>query len=125
MISAKPSNIVSLVRRRWQFLVLIVLILCFPIAIRSYFLTRIGIVLALFVINITGMTLLARYAGVVSLGHAAFFALGAYLSAILTVRAGWNPWLSMVAAAGVTVVFAYLFSVPFLRLRRAYLAMAT
>jgi branched-chain amino acid transport system permease protein len=125
MISAKPSNIVSLVRRRWQFLVLIVLILCFPIAIRSYFLTRIGIVLALFVINITGMTLLTRFAGVVSLGHAAFFALGAYMSAILTVRAGWNPWLSMVVAAGVTVVFAYLFSVPFLRLRRVYLAMAT
>jgi branched-chain amino acid transport system ATP-binding protein/branched-chain amino acid transport system permease protein len=125
MISAKPSNIVSWVRRRWQFLALIALILCFPIAIRSYFLTRIGIVLALFVINITGMTLLTRYAGVVSLGHAAFFALGAYLSAILTVRAGWNPWLSMAVAAGVTVVFAYLFSVPFLRLRRAYLAMAT
>ena len=125
MISAKQSNIVSLLRRRWQFLVLVVLILCFPIVIRSYFLTRIGIVLALFVINITGMTLLTRYAGVVSLGHAAFFALGAYLSAILTVRAGLNPWLSMVVAAGVTVVFAYLFSVPFLRLRRVYLAMAT
>ncbi len=125
MISAKSFDIVSLMRSRWQFFTLIVLILCFPIVIRTYFLTRVGIVLALFVIHITGMTLLTRYAGVVSLGHAAFFALGAYLSAILTVRAGWNPWLSMAVAAGVTVVFAYLFSVPFLRLRRAYLAMAT
>ncbi len=104
---------------------LIVLIFCFPILIRTYFLTRVGIVLALFAIHITGMTLLTRYAGIVSLGHAAFFALGAYLSAILTVKAGWNPWLSMAVAAGVTVIFAYLFSVPFLRLRRVYLAMAT
>ena len=125
MISAKLFNIFSFMRSRWQFLTLIVLILCFPIVIRTYFLTRVGIVLALFSIQITGMTLLTRYAGVVSLGHAAFFALGAYLSAILTVRAGWNPWLSMAVAAGVAVVFAYLFSVPFLRLRRVYLAMAT
>jgi branched-chain amino acid transport system permease protein len=125
MTSAKPSNVVSFMRRHWQILVLIVLILCFPIVIKTYFLTRVGIVLALFAVNITGMTLLTRYAGVISLGHSAFFASGAYLSAILTVRAGLNPWLSMAIAAGVTVVFAYLFSVPFLKLRRAYLAMAT
>ena len=125
MTLAKPSAIVSWIRRRWQMVVLFGLILCFPIFIRSYFLTRVGIVLALFAINITGITLLTRYAGVISLGHAAFFALGAYVSAILTVKVGLNPWLSMVMAAGVTVVCAYLFSVPFLKLRRVYLAMAT
>ena len=125
MSLAKSSAIVLLVRRRWQLFVLIALIVCFPILIRTYFLTRVGIVLALFVINITGMTLLTRYAGVISLGHSAFFACGAYFSAILTAKAGWNPWVAMVVGAGVTVIFAYLFSVPFLRLRRAYLAMAT
>jgi len=125
MSLAKSSAVVSLVRRRWQLFVLIALIVCFPILIRTYFLTRVGIVLALFVINITGMTLLTRYAGVISLGHSAFFACGAYFSAILTAKAGWNPWVAMVVGAGVTVIFAYLFSVPFLKLRRAYLAMAT
>ncbi len=125
MTSEKSSAIVSWVRRRWQFLVLIVLIVCFPIFIKSFFITRVGIVLALFVINVTGMTLLTRYAGVISLGHSAFFALGAYISAILTVKMGWNAWLSMAVAGGAAVVFAYLFSVPFLKLRRVYLAMAT
>jgi branched-chain amino acid transport system permease protein len=125
MASVKAPVIASWMRRRWQILVLIVLILCFPILIKSYFVTRVGIVLALFAINVTGITLLTRYAGVISLGHSAFFALGAYVSAILTVKLGWNPWLSMGVAAAVTIVFAYLFSVPFLRLRRAYLAMAT
>ena len=125
MSLAKSSAVVSLVRRRWQLFVLIALIVCFPILIKTYFLTRVGIVLTLFVINITGMTLLTRYAGVISLGHSAFFACGAYFSAILTAKAGWNPWVAMVVGAGVTVIFAYLFSVPFLKLRRAYLAMAT
>jgi branched-chain amino acid transport system permease protein len=125
MASVKVPVIASWMRRRWQILVLIVLILCFPILIKSYFVTRVGMVLALFAINVTGITLLTRYAGVISLGHSAFFALGAYVSAILTVKLGWNPWLSMGVAAAVTIVFAYLFSVPFLRLRRAYLAMAT
>ena len=125
MASVKAPVIASWMRRRWQILVLVVLILCFPILVKSYFVTRVGIVLALFAINVTGITLLTRYAGVISLGHSAFFALGAYVSAILTVKLGWNPWLSMGVAAAVTIVFAYLFSVPFLRLRRAYLAMAT
>jgi branched-chain amino acid transport system permease protein len=125
MSLSESSAIVSWGRRRWQILVLGGLILCFPIFIKSYFITRIGIVLALYAITITGITLLIRYAGVISLGHSAFFALGAYISAILTVRAGWNAWLSMVVAGGAAVVFAYLFSVPFLKLRRVYLAMAT
>lgn len=125
MASVESSNIVSRMRRRWQFLVLIVLILCFPIFVKSYFVVRVGIVLSLFAISATGFTLLMRYAGVISIGHSTFFALGAYLSAILTVKAGLNAWLSMAVAAGVTVICAYLFSVPFLKLRRSYLAMAT
>ena len=125
MTSVKSLPLISLMRRRWQTLVLIVLILCFPIFIKSFFITRVGIVLALYAISLTGITLLTRYAGVISLGHSAFFASGAYISAILTVRAGLNPWLSMVVAAGATIICAYLFSVPFLKLRRAYLAMAT
>ena len=106
-------------------LVLIAIILCYPIFIKSFFLTRMGIILLIFAMNITGMTLLTRYAGVLSLGHAAFFALGAYISAIFTIRLGLNPWISMAIAATITLVFAYLFSIPFLKLRRAYLAMAT
>jgi branched-chain amino acid transport system permease protein len=125
MAPVKPLPLISLLRRRWQTLVLIVLVLCFPIFIRSFFITRVGIVLALFAISLTGITLLTRYAGVISLGHSAFFALGAYISAILTVRAGLNPWLSMAVGAGATIICAYLFSVPFLKLRRVYLAMAT
>ncbi len=118
-------GIATLVKRRWPFLVLAAMIFCFPLVIKSSFLMRVGLVWALFAISITGMTLLTGHAGVVSLGHSAFYAFGAYLSALLTVRAGLNPWLAMLIAAGTTSVFAYLFSVPFLKLRRVYLAMGT
>ena len=123
---AKANRLaIFFVKRHWQLLLLIALVLAFPIGIRTYFVTRVGILIAIYAINITGMTLLARYAGVISLGHSAFFAFGAYMSAILTVKMGLNPWLSMVIAAGITVAFANIFAAPFLRLRLVYLAMAT
>jgi branched-chain amino acid transport system permease protein len=126
MSFANPSSsFLTMIRQRWQTSILILIILLFPIFIRSFFITRVAIVLAIISINITGMVLLTRYAGVISLGHSAFFACGAYFSAVLTAKSGWNPWASMVVGAGATVLLAYLFSVPFLRLRRAYLAMAT
>ena len=125
MTLTESSAIVSWMRRYWQILLLVIVIICFPIFIKSYFVTRVGIVLAIIAINITGMTLLTPYAGVISLGHSAFYALGAYISAYLTVRTGLNPWVAMAVAGAATIVCAYLFSVPFLKLRRAYLAMAT
>lgn len=72
-----------------------------------------------------GLSLLMGYAGQISLGHAAFYGIGAYMSGILTAQLGWNPWgcmlLGMLAAMGVAV----LVGTPSLKLRGHYLAMAT
>ncbi|MGA2316028.1 MAG: branched-chain amino acid ABC transporter ATP-binding protein/permease [Thermodesulfobacteriota bacterium] len=125
MRSMDSSAILSLLRTRWQLLIFMVIVAVFPISIKTYFLTRLGIIVAIYAINVAGLTLVSGYAGIISLGHAAFFACGAYLSAILTVKTGMNPWLAIVIATMVSGIFAYLFSIPFLRLRRAYLAMAT
>jgi branched-chain amino acid transport system permease protein len=122
---SKFNNIFSVVAERWQLAVLIAIIVIFPLVMKSYFITRMGVILALYAINITGLTLLMRYAGVVSIGHNAFFALGAYVSALVSIHMGLNPWLVMLIAAAASVIFAYLFSVPFLKLRMIYLAMAT
>jgi branched-chain amino acid transport system permease protein len=123
--ASKFYNVFSVILKHWQLTALIVIIIFFPLAVKSYFITRMGVILALYAINITGMTLLMRYAGVVSIGHNAFFAIGAYISALLSIHMGWNPWLVMLIAAAASVIFAYLFSVPFLKLRLIYLAMAT
>jgi branched-chain amino acid transport system permease protein len=96
-------------------------------------LVRIGIL----TIVVVGLNLLMGYAGQVSLGQAAFYGLGAYVSAILTTlairhdvlpvisRAWWWPWLAILAGMVVTGGFAYLIGKPILRLRGNYLAMAT
>lgn len=77
------------------------------------------------VVIVTGLALLFGYAGQVSLGHAAFFGIGAYASAFVTAKLGW-PWLAGVATAiAVAAAGGALLAVPSLRLRGHYLAMAT
>lgn len=77
------------------------------------------------VIIVTGLALLLGYAGQVSLGHAAYFGLGAYTSAYLTAALGW-PWLLGLAGAMlVTGLGGVLLALPSLRLKGHYLAMAT
>ncbi len=118
-------HLISFIKRQWPFLIFIAIIIFFPLVIKSYSIMRLGVVLAIYAIIITGMTLLTRYLGIVSLGHAGFFAIGAYTSAILTVKLGINPWPAMAAAALLTVFIAFLFCTPFLKLRHIYLGMST
>ena len=72
-----------------------------------------------------GLDLLIGYAGQISLGHAAFFGLGAYASGILTSRYGWPPLGALLAGAAGVGVLAWLLARPVLRLKGNFLAMAT
>jgi len=72
-----------------------------------------------------GLSLLIGYSGQISLGHAAFFGLGAYTSGIFSTRFGLSPWLGMVAAIFLSCGVAFIIGFPTLRLKGHYLAMAT
>ncbi|MHB0875107.1 MAG: branched-chain amino acid ABC transporter permease [Anaerolineae bacterium] len=72
-----------------------------------------------------GLCLLTGYAGQASLGQAAFVALGAYGSAILTSRYGVAPWLALPLSAVLVAAIAWIVGMPILRLRGHYLAMGT
>lgn len=72
-----------------------------------------------------GLNLLIGYAGQISLGHAGFFALGAYASAILTARYSVPPLLALLAGMALVGALAFAVARPILRLRGHYLAMAT
>ncbi len=74
---------------------------------------------------VLGLALLMGYAGQVSLGHAAFYGLGAYTSGILTTKFGWPPLAALWAAQVITLITALLIGLPSLRLKGHYLAMAT
>jgi len=82
-------------------------------------------VAALNIIVIIGLNLLMGYAGQISLGHAAFFGLGAYLSAICTTTYGFPLWPTMVMAMIITGMVAYAIGIPTLKLEGHYLVMAT
>jgi branched-chain amino acid transport system permease protein len=72
-----------------------------------------------------GLCLLMGYAGQISIGHAAFIGIGAYASAICTVKFGWSPWTATLAGMVLASIIAVIVGVPSLRLKGHYLAMAT
>src|SRR6266511_2272413 len=91
----------------------------------NQYLVHILVVAGVYVTMAMGLNLLMGYAGQVSLGHAGFYGLGAYVSAVLSVRWGLSPWLGMPLAAVATGALAFVLGIPTLRLRSYYLAMAT
>jgi branched-chain amino acid transport system permease protein len=72
-----------------------------------------------------GLNVFMGYAGQVSLGQAAFVGIGAYTSAVLSVKAHLTPWLGAVAGAAAAALVAYALSFIVLRLRENLLALAT
>ena len=89
------------------------------------YIVQVGAFAGVYVIMATGLNLLMGYAGQVSLGHAGFYGLGAYLSGILGARLVVSPWLGMLTALAVTCLLAWIIGIPTLKLRSHYLAMAT
>lgn len=82
------------------------------------------IFLVLSIMVVAGLSLLMGFAGQVSLGQGAFYAVGAYTAAIMSVH-GWPTLLSLVMAPVLTMIVALVIGSPLLRLRGHYLAFAT
>jgi branched-chain amino acid transport system permease protein len=78
-----------------------------------------------YAIAILGLNILTGYNGQVSLGHGAFYALGAYTAAILMTHADFPYFWTLPVAGAVGFVAGFLFGFPALRLRGLYLALAT
>lgn len=74
---------------------------------------------------VIALNLLVGYAGQISLGHAAFFGLGGYSTAVLATRYDWPSLLALLAGVVLVSVLAFVIARPILRLKGHYLAMAT
>ena len=72
-----------------------------------------------------GLCLLMGYAGQISLGHAAFFGMGAYFSGILTSRYSYHPVVAFFVGISFSALVAFLVGKPTLRLKGHYMAVAT
>lgn len=106
-------------------LVIVTLLLITPLFVDSPYLLHIIILILMYVVMAEAWNILGGYAGQISLGHNAFFAAGAYASALFVVGLGVYPWLGFLAGG----VFGILVGVPLgalcFRFRGAYFALAT
>ena len=117
--------VVGLVPRGPQLGVLALVLALLPLGFPNNYFYEVAILVALNAIVCVGLNLLIGYAGQISLGHAAFYALGGYGSAIAAARWGWPVWASMPAAVLAVGALAWLVGRPTLRLKGHTLAMAT
>lgn len=111
-------------RRNLLFVALLAAACVLPFVLPGYAVFQATMVIT-YALALLGLNLLTGFNGQISLGHGAFFALGAYVAAMLMEHAGWPYWATLPAAALAGGVLGYLFGRPALKLEGVYLALAT
>ncbi len=126
-VSASPPGYAGLSLPTWKSIGLAALLcaaVVLPFLISSYRVFQFNMVLV-YAIVLLALNMLTGYNGQISLGHGAFYAIGAYVAAILMDQAGWPYWATLPVAGIACFVFGFLFGLPALRLHGHYLALAT
>jgi branched-chain amino acid transport system permease protein len=120
--------------RSWLLALVIAGLVAMPLVTGGTYYTYLGIIVFIYGIVAIGLNILTGYAGQFSLGHAAFMAMGAYTTALLTkalaaipffAQSGLHIWLGVVSGTLVAALSGVLLAVPALRVRGPYLAMVT
>jgi branched-chain amino acid transport system permease protein len=106
------------------FAALAIVLLALPFVLSSYHTFQATMVIV-YAIALLGLNLLIGYNGQISLGHGAFFAIGAYTTAILVTKVGMPYWVTVPFAGLLCLVVGFLFGLPALRLEGLYLALPT
>jgi branched-chain amino acid transport system permease protein len=101
------------------------ILLLVPIIVPSNYFISVLIMIGFYTLICTGLNMLMGYAGQISLGHSAFYGIGAYSSAYVTAKLGMSPLVGILVGVVITIVIAYLIGIPSLKLSGHYLALAT
>jgi branched-chain amino acid transport system permease protein len=106
--------------------VLVIGILSMPLILRnlSYFM-MLCCIIEIYIIAVSGLDILFGYCGQISMGHAAFYAIGCYTSAILHNTFGINPFITAIIAASAAAAIGALLAMPASKLVFHFLSMAT
>jgi len=107
------------------FIINFVLLLWVGVYVKNEYYLSLVIYILFNAINASCLNILLGYAGIISLGQAAFFGIGAYISGILAATYGINPYLTLIIGVIVSGVIALIIGYPALKLHGHYLAMAT
>ena len=103
--------------RPWSLLALLPLLGGKTGLISNYRLSCSSDLMIVYAIAVLGLNLLTGFNGQISLGHGAFFAVGAYVAAVLMDQLNWPYWATLPVAAIVCFIVGYLFGLPALRAR--------
>ena len=91
----------------------------------SAYVITIGTLIAIYAIVVCGLNVIVGYAGQISLGHAAFFGIGAYSAALLATKGGLSFWTALPLVIAITALIGLLLWLPSLRVREDFLAITT
>lgn len=95
-----------------------------PFIVSNYRTFQFTLVLV-YAVALLGLNMLTGYNGQISLGHGAFYAIGAYCTAVLMDKYGVPYWATLPVAGAACLLVGFLFGLPALRLEGLYLALAT
>ncbi len=109
---------------RWVALVLVAVAAALPLVAGDYVL-RAGALVWIYALFALSVTLAGGFAGQIILGQAGALAVGAYTSALLVTKAGWDFWASLLAAGLLAALISVILTAPTWRLRGHYVSMAT
>ena len=103
----------------------VLMLLLLPLLTKDMYILRILAIAAIFSIFAASWDLLSGYVGQISFGHALFFGVAAYTTALLNLRLGWSPLFTIPIGALAAVLVGLLVGIPCLRLKGPYLGLAT
>jgi len=99
--------------------------LTLPLWLQSPYHVHVAIMAGIFGVLAMSLNLLLGYTGQLSLGHAAFFGVGAYTSALLTLKLEWSFWPALAVAVGLAGAAGFFIGRLALKLRGAYFVLVT
>ena len=103
---------------------LALILLAFPFALPRVY-VNLGVETLIYTTLALGLNVVVGYAGLLVLGYAAFFAIGAYVYALLAIHVGLSLWLALPVAGAAAMLAGFLLGLPSLRVRGDYLAIVT
>ncbi len=104
---------------------LLVLMVAFPFVFTSSYVLRIAITVLMYIVLSLSLNLLIGYLGQMSMGHAAFWGIGAYTAAILSTRLNFSSLETFLCAMVIAGLFGLLLGLPVLKLKGYYLTVVT
>lgn len=119
------KNIQIKIVRKLILLILAGILIGIPLFVQNLYFIDMATIVGLYIVLAMGLNIIVGYAGLLDLGYAAFWAIGAYTSAILTTQFNMSFWLTIPIAIIFAGISGVIIGWPTLRLRSDYLAMVT